>query len=82
MSWKTVHNGDQTLGGLRGVAFTDANHGTAVGGMGIWRTTDGGVTWNNQFRSGVGRMYGIIFMDANTAMSVGDGGVIVRADSQ
>jgi photosystem II stability/assembly factor-like uncharacterized protein len=78
VTWRTLHDNDSTLGGLRGVFLTDSNTGTAVGGMGIWRTTDGGITWNHQFSSTVGRMYSVWFTDANTGIAVGDSGAIVR----
>jgi photosystem II stability/assembly factor-like uncharacterized protein len=66
------------MGGLRGVAFTDANRGTAVSAMGLWRTTDAGATWQLQFAPSVGRINGIAFTDANTAMAVGNNGLILR----
>ena len=40
ITWQTLHDEDFTMGGLRGVAFTDANRGTAVSAMGLWRTTE------------------------------------------
>jgi photosystem II stability/assembly factor-like uncharacterized protein len=78
ITWKKFHDNDRALGGLHAVAFTDANRGTAVGGMGIWHTADGGVTWDRQFTSSVGRMLAISFTDANTAVAVGEKNVIVR----
>src|SRR5205807_1924868 len=51
VTWTVLHD-DRILGGLHGVFFTDANRGIAVGGMGIWHTGDGGVTWDHQFASG------------------------------
>jgi hypothetical protein len=43
---KTVHDGDGTPGGLHGVAFIDANRGTAVSRMGIWQTTTAALPGN------------------------------------
>jgi photosystem II stability/assembly factor-like uncharacterized protein len=46
-TWKQQSSG--TTAALRGVFFTDANTGTAVGDAGIiLRTTDGGATWKQQ----------------------------------
>jgi photosystem II stability/assembly factor-like uncharacterized protein len=75
ISWRILHDADRTLGGLHGVAFTDANRGTAVSNRGIWRTTDGGATWHSQWGTG---MSGVAFLDANTAIAVGFGGAILR----
>jgi len=78
ITWQTLHDEDFTMGGLRGVAFTDANRGTAVSAMGLWRTTDAGATWQVQFAPSVGRINGIAFTDPNTAMAVGNNGLILR----
>src|SRR4029450_2571579 len=64
---------------LRGVSFTDANTGTAVGGTPlvdegiILRTTDGGNTWVPQSNPGV-FLSDVSFSDANNGTAVGDRG--------
>src|SRR6202022_3518513 len=65
---------------LAGVAFTDANTGTAVGGNGtILRTTDGGTNWVEQSRRTTTQtLNGVSFTDANTGTAVGEKGTILR----
>jgi photosystem II stability/assembly factor-like uncharacterized protein len=44
--WKRAKLGQDVLTWLRGLSFSDAQHGWIVGGYGlIYRTTDGGQTW-------------------------------------
>ena len=52
------------------------NSNGAVGGGGVWKTTDGGASWNQQ---GVGQIFGaggfpdiIHFWDANNGVTIGD----------
>ena len=57
---------------LRGVSFTDANNGTAVGKLGtILRTTDGGVTWTLQTSGTTNFLTGVHFVDASNGTVVG-----------
>ena len=68
-------------GGIRGVFFTDAKTGTAVGGSStILRTSDGGATWTVQQHPATNssRYYGVFFSDANTGTVVGGNGAILR----
>jgi photosystem II stability/assembly factor-like uncharacterized protein len=45
-SWKRAKLGQDVLTWLRGISFSDQQHGWLVGGFGlIYRTTDGGKTW-------------------------------------
>ena len=45
-SWKRAKLGQDVLTWLRGISFSDPQHGWMVGGFGlIYRTTDGGQTW-------------------------------------
>jgi photosystem II stability/assembly factor-like uncharacterized protein len=45
-AWKRANLGQDVLTWLRGISFSDAQHGWMVGGFGlIYRTTDGGKTW-------------------------------------
>lgn len=67
---------------LRGVSFTDANNGTAVGDSGtILRTTDGGATWVRQDSGISGHFYGVSFTDADNGTIVGSGGTVLRTAS-
>jgi hypothetical protein len=64
---------------LRGVSFTDANTGTAVGMWGtILRTTNGGSSWTRQSSGTINDLLGVSFTDANTGTAVGVGGTILR----
>jgi photosystem II stability/assembly factor-like uncharacterized protein len=64
---------------LLGVAFTDANHGYAVGTNGVIRiTTNGGATWSPQ-ASGTSRfLRDVYFSDATHGTIVGESGLILR----
>lgn len=76
---------------LHGVYFQDELEGWVVGQYGsmpnalILHTTDGGVTWTNQYNDYM-KVYGITFLDADTAIAVGaDGasrGVILRTTNR
>jgi photosystem II stability/assembly factor-like uncharacterized protein len=68
-----------TTNNLRGVSFTDANTGTAVGNVGtILRTTNGGATWTSQSSGTTNHLTGVSFTDANTGTAVGEFGTILR----
>ena len=68
------------MGWLRGVSFTDANNGTAVGyyvftssrGV-ILRTTNGGTSWAEQLNTKGRPLFGVSFTDANNGTAVGYG---------
>ena len=63
---------------LSGVAFSDANHGWAVGAGGtIIATTDGGATWNPQTSNVTADLSGVAFSDADHGWAVGAGGTII-----
>ena len=64
---------------LHGVAFRDANTGTAVGNSDtILRTTDGGNHWGPQTSETTDHLWDVSFSDANNGTAVGEGGTIVR----
>ncbi len=64
---------------LKGVFFTDANNGVAVGEGGtILRTTNGGTTWTTQRSGTVNHLCSVFFTDANTGFAVGEAGTILH----
>ncbi len=64
---------------LKGVFFTDANNGVAVGEGGtILRTTNGGTTWTSQPSGTANHLYAVFFTDANTGFVVGEAGTILQ----
>jgi photosystem II stability/assembly factor-like uncharacterized protein len=73
-NWINQANG--TLETLNSVSFTDANIGTAVGGV-IIRTTDGGQNWIIQANLGW-ILKSVSFTDENNGTAVGANGYILR----
>jgi len=68
-----------TTSTLRGVCFTDANTGTAVGDGGtILRTINGGATWTSQYSATTNTLYAVYFSDVNTGTVVAASGEIFR----
>ena len=64
---------------LRGVSFTDANTGTAVGREGtILRTTNGGTNWISQTSGTTYYLSGVSLTDENNGTAVGALGTILR----
>jgi photosystem II stability/assembly factor-like uncharacterized protein len=59
-----------------GVAFTDSQHGWAVGdGLGVVRTTDGGATWSVVTTStSTSALRAVAAIDPTSALAVGDAG--------
>jgi hypothetical protein len=73
----TQSNGSTGL--LKGIFFTDANTGWAVGAGGvILHTSDGGAGWIGQASGTTGSLYGVHFSDANVGWVVGDFGAILH----
>ena len=57
---------------LRGIAFSDATHGWAVGDNGtILATTNGGATWNPQSSGSYVDLHAVAFTDASHGWAVG-----------
>jgi photosystem II stability/assembly factor-like uncharacterized protein len=74
-----THQALGTTHALSGVAFTDANTGTAVGILGtIVRTTNGGTTWTQQTSGTLQPLRGVSFADTNTGTAVGGSGTILH----
>lgn len=64
---------------LYGVSFSDARTGTVVGGEGtIFRTTDGGETWQSQSSGTTESLWAVDFADTSTGTAVGNEGTILR----
>ncbi len=66
---------------LRGVMFTDAMTGYAVGdnaGGAVLKTLDGGANWSPQVASSAEALNGVFFVDALRGWAVGDAGRIVH----
>lgn len=64
---------------LRGIAFTDATHGWAVGDLGgVAKTVDGGATWTTVQKPASGGAYlrAITAVSSTKCIAVGDGGAI------
>jgi len=61
------------------VCFPDHNTGYAVGSEGaIFKTIDGGTTWNSQSSSTSLNLYSVYFADLDTGYIVGDSGIILK----
>ena len=72
--WETVYFPIPTynLPGLQGVAFSDLDHGTAVGNSYIIKTIDNGTTWDTVFYAADENFNDVIYIDSLTAYAVGD----------
>jgi photosystem II stability/assembly factor-like uncharacterized protein len=67
-TWTTQRDADcTTLLPLQGVAFSDTEHGIAVGRGSILRTADGGAQWVNQQPPTEEPLNGVTFADADNA---------------
>ena len=84
----TVFNRDTTvIYGRNGapffsIAFSDENHGVAAGKGGqIYRTTDGGMTWDQNESNTSGRLYGVAYPSVSAASVCGIRGTILRRTS-
>ena len=60
---------------LTSVFFTDANTGYIAGNEAIFKTIDGGETWNESFEGGFNS---ICFTDTNIGFAVGGNGKIIK----
>jgi len=61
---------------LTAVRFADAKHGWALGTHYLYRTENGGESWQMQQTAGGVNMYGMSILDANTAWIAGHYGVV------
>ena len=74
-TWTALTSG--TTQNLKGVYFTDANTGYAVGGNAVIKTTNGGTSWTTLTTGVVGAVIlyqAVRFVDANTGYVVGVNG--------
>lgn len=62
---------------LCSVYFTDENTGYVVGGT-IFKTSDGGITWENQTSGNSINLTSVFFTNADTGYVVGGGGTILK----
>ncbi len=66
------------IGPFYDVYFTDLDHGWAVGyGGAIFSTTDGGVSWNEQYAGTYNELYGVAFTDHNNGWAAGEDGALL-----
>lgn len=66
-------------GALNGIYFGDTLNGTVVGIMGnIWRTTDGGATWNQQASGVSENLNNVIYISPTEGYIAGHGGTILH----
>ncbi len=90
-TWTSISSGLYnvwSMDPLLGLSFTDANNGTVVGYDGMFRTTNGGGIFYNDYIDGQGywipqpsvgnALYGVCFTDANTGTVVGYSGTILH----
>ena len=76
-SWTCSSTGSD--GSLSGLYFVDDLYGWVAGYPGIIRhTTDGGITWQQQYNAGTGNIYGVHFLDRSRGWAVGGGSLILR----
>ena len=80
VNWK--HTGLNETGNLRSVKFTDNNTGFICGGNDstegvIYRTTDFGTTWVNQFRDS-SHLNSIFFINSQTGWAAGVKGIFLK----
>jgi photosystem II stability/assembly factor-like uncharacterized protein len=63
---------------LDAVTLANSNYGMAVGGHIISKTTDGGITWEDQEFPSLPLFRGVSFIDTNHATVVGKDGIILH----
>jgi hypothetical protein len=68
---------NQAAGGGLSVSFADENRGVAVGLVGIYRTTDSGLTWL-RLAQPVGSFYGVSLVPDGSGFALGSSGRIYR----
>jgi photosystem II stability/assembly factor-like uncharacterized protein len=74
-TWPDVDSIPRTL---QAVSLINESIGTAVGWGMIIRTTNGGLTWTQQFMGSQARLYGVSQITPSTAIAVGEAGSIYR----
>jgi len=64
-----------------GIKFADENNATLVGADGlITKTTDGGITWEQQNSNTTNVLYGTEYIENHKSVTVGENGFILRSD--
>ncbi|HPG40663.1 MAG TPA: YCF48-related protein [bacterium] len=86
-SWRYIGTGLSNLI-VYSLCFVNANTGWATGTMGydqyIFKTSDGGITWQPQYHmtdTSSPMLYSIYFIDSQTGYAAGNGGVIMRTSN-
>jgi photosystem II stability/assembly factor-like uncharacterized protein len=81
-TWLPLNSG--TLANFNAVEFLNGTVGFAGGDSGIFKTTDGGSTWNKITIPAATNadIYDIDFMDNQTGFAVGDSGVMLKTTDQ
>jgi photosystem II stability/assembly factor-like uncharacterized protein len=65
-------------GDLWEVQFLDLNTGFIAGSNGVYKTTNGGVSWTTSFSTGMSSAYDVFFKDLQTGWAVGINGLVKR----
>ena len=77
-NWQTITE-NTIVPFLNSIHFSSINIGTVVGDNGnIYRTTDGGSSWNQQLANQSYDLNGVFFYNENIGTAVGEGGRILR----
>jgi photosystem II stability/assembly factor-like uncharacterized protein len=75
--WQLIPSG--TTVSLQSIHFSDNNNGYAVGDGGtILKSTNGGLTWQDQSIPGLTPLYDVFVFDQNNVVVVGQGGSIFK----
>ncbi|MES2516517.1 MAG: YCF48-related protein [Bacteroidota bacterium] len=75
-SYSLVNSGLISNSFINDIKFVDKQRGFFVSGDGIYRTIDGGVTWNKVFSSNI--LNSITFINSTTALAVGSQGLVLK----
>ena len=80
--WTFISLDSVSFNNLYDVQFIDVNNGWIVGANGkIFKTTDGGISWNVQSSGTSYNLHSVDFIDQNTGWVVGDDGTILHTSN-
>lgn len=81
VSWAAPASATRVVENLFAVTLHDANRGWVVGAFGVvYRTNDGGSTWEAQETPTLDDLFAIDFASPETGVAVGKAGTILRTD--